>query len=162
MPSVSVEPRPKGGPQGTSIQDYVLEFASGQTLGPPFRHRPRLPPTPRTSGAIFCALACGASTRATPATGAPAESSFETGASTTPRAESTSSASTTERQNSVPSRAAGFHVPLKLTARDVSAGSVLLRFERSLVDAVVRLGTADSQDARGLRDLKAQSRQRSN
>ena len=37
MPNVYVEPRPKGRPEGTPIADYVLEFAGGDQLGPPFR-----------------------------------------------------------------------------------------------------------------------------
>ncbi len=36
MPNVYVEPRPKGRPEGTKIEDYVLELAGGKTLGGPF------------------------------------------------------------------------------------------------------------------------------
>jgi hypothetical protein len=37
MPDIYVEPRPKGRPDGTPIDDYVLEFAGGKTLNGPFR-----------------------------------------------------------------------------------------------------------------------------
>ena len=37
MPNVFVEPRPKGRPEGSPIEDYVLELAGGEQLGPPFR-----------------------------------------------------------------------------------------------------------------------------
>jgi hypothetical protein len=37
MPNAYVEPRSKGRPEGMVISDYVLEFASGQQLGGPFR-----------------------------------------------------------------------------------------------------------------------------
>ncbi|AFC85691.1 hypothetical protein [Frateuria aurantia] len=29
MPNVYVEPRPKGRPEGTAIEDYILEYAHG-------------------------------------------------------------------------------------------------------------------------------------
>ena len=32
MPNVYVEPRPKGRPEGTAIDDYVLEFAGGKRV----------------------------------------------------------------------------------------------------------------------------------
>jgi hypothetical protein len=41
MPNVYVEPRPTGRPEGTPIEDYVLEFAGGQTLGRPFSTQAR-------------------------------------------------------------------------------------------------------------------------
>jgi hypothetical protein len=37
MPNVYVEPRPKGRPEGSAIEDYVLEFAGGQHVGGPFK-----------------------------------------------------------------------------------------------------------------------------
>jgi hypothetical protein len=37
MPNLYVEPRPKGRPEGTPIEDYVLEFAGGRHVAGPFR-----------------------------------------------------------------------------------------------------------------------------
>jgi hypothetical protein len=37
--NVYVEPRPKGRPEGTAIDDYVLEFAGGQTIAGFFRNQ---------------------------------------------------------------------------------------------------------------------------
>jgi hypothetical protein len=34
MPNVYVEPRPKGRPEGTAIDDYVLEFEDGRAVVP--------------------------------------------------------------------------------------------------------------------------------
>jgi len=56
-------------------------------------------------------------------------------------------------------RAARFHVPLKLTPRDVGTAPVLLPFDGSLVDPVVELCAAHPQDARGFIHFKAQRRE---
>lgn len=45
-----VETRPKGRPEGTWIDDYVLELAGGQTLGGPFKTQAEAAAFSKTQG----------------------------------------------------------------------------------------------------------------